>query len=79
MIKVQIKKEVEITNEEIAKIISRDGRVIDGIRQILDDWLYDEYKMDYSERCDALSDLTTIDYIEILRLLSNEITKLDRY
>lgn len=75
MIKAQIKKEVEITNEEIAKIISRDGRVIDDIKQILDDWLYDEYKMYYDERCDALSDLTTIDYIEILKLLANEMAE----
>ena len=73
MLKVEVKKEVIMTNKEIAQFLLKDGSIIDDIVQILEDMLFDEYKMDYEAREKALDDLTTADFYEILISLANEL------
>lgn len=72
MLKAEIKKEVVMTNKEIALFLFEDESVLEDIEETLDDMLYNKYDMDYRTRCVALKKLTTKDYIEILRLLADK-------
>ena len=73
MLKAEIKKEITITNKEIAQILLDNESIFDNINDILEKVLYDRYKMDYDARHDAVSQLTTADYIEILIHLANKV------
>lgn len=73
MLKAEIKKEVKITNKEIAHFLYTDGSLLDHIAETLEDMLYDEYKMDYDTRCQAVAELTDADYTEILKILADMI------
>lgn len=73
MLKAIIKKEVTLTNEELAQILLEDESIFDNIDDILSNMLYTEYKMDYDSRCDAVNQLTSIDYIQILRFLADKL------
>ena len=73
MIKAKITKEIMITNKEIAQILLEDESIFDNINSILSDELYIKYKMDYDSRCDAVNQLTTADYVEILESLANKL------
>jgi hypothetical protein len=73
MLKAKIEKEVMITNKEIAQFLFKDGTTLEKIDELLEDMLYDEYKMDYDSRCDAVSKLTNADYAQILESLANKI------
>lgn len=73
MLKAEIKKEIMITNKEIAEILYRDGTILEQIDEILEDMLYDRYKMDYAARCDAVEQLTKADYAQILESLANKL------
>ena len=75
MIRAEIKKEITITNQEIAQFLLEDESIFDNINSILSDELYIKYKMDYDSRCDAINQLTTVDYIEILIFLANKLQK----
>lgn len=73
MLKAEIKKEVMITNKEIAQFLYTDGSLLDHIAETLEDMLYDEYKMDYDTRCQAVAELTDTDYAEILKMFVDKI------
>lgn len=73
MIKVEIKKEITITNKEMAQFLLEDGSFLDMIREILEDMLFDKYKMDYEARDNAINELTTTDYYEILTSFANKL------
>ena len=73
MLKAEIKKEIMITNKEIAQILLEDESIFDNIDDILKDMLYTKYKMDYDSRCDAVNQLTSADYVEILIFLANKL------
>ena len=73
MIKAKITKEIMITNKEIAQFLLEDESIFDNINSILSDELYIKYKMDYDSRCDAVNQLTTADYVEILTFLANKL------
>ena len=73
MLTAVIKKEVTLTNKELAQILLQDGSIFDNIDDIFSNMLYDDYKMDYDTRCDAVNELTSIDYVEILRFLADEL------
>ena len=73
MLKAEIKKEIMITNKEIAQFLLEDESIFDNINSILSDELYIKYKMDYDSRCDAVNQLTTADYVEILIFLANKL------
>lgn len=75
MLKAEIKTKIIITNEEIAEFLFKDGSLIDEINQILDDMLFDKYKMDYEARDNAIDGLTAIDYAEILRIFASKVLK----
>lgn len=75
MLKAEIKKKIMITNKEIAQFLFTDGSLIDRMDEILEDMLYDEYKMDYDARCDAVGQLTPADYTEILVFLANKLSE----
>lgn len=77
MLKANIKKEVIITNKEIAQFLFKDGTILETIDELLEDMLYNEYKMDYVSRCDAVSELTNADYAQILESLANKIRIVD--
>ena len=74
MLKAQIKKEIAITNKEIAQYLWEDKSVLDNIRETLEDTLYIKYKMDYDARCIAVAELTKADYVEILVHLANKLS-----
>lgn len=76
MLKAEIKKEIMITNKEIAQILLEDESIFDDIDDILKDMLYTKYKMDYDSRCDAVNQLTSADYIQILEALANEVRRI---
>lgn len=73
MLKAKITKEIMITNKEIAEFLWKDGSILDNIDDILKDMLYNEYKMDYDLRCDAVDALTIADYVQILEALVNKL------
>lgn len=73
MIKAEIKKEITITNKEIAQFLLEDESIFDNINTILSDELYVKYKIDYDSRCDAINQLTTADYIQILESLADKL------
>ena len=73
MLKAEIKKEIEITNKEIAHYLFIDGDLLEHMDEILEDMLYDDYGMDYDTRCDAVAQLALEDYIEILEALVDEL------
>lgn len=73
MLKAVIKKEVEITNKEIAQYLWVDGSVFESIDETLENMLYDKYDMDYPTRSGAVEKLTNADYIEILQGLADRI------
>ena len=73
MLKAQIKKEIIITNKEIAEFLYKDGDLLDHIDELLEDMLYNEYKMDYVTRVEAVGALTPADYIQILESLANKL------
>ena len=73
MLKAQIKKEIIITNKEIAQILLEDESIFDDIDDILKDMLYTKYKMDYDSRCEAVNQITSADYVEILIFLANKL------
>ena len=75
MLKAEIKKEIMITNTEIAQFLLKNGCIFEHIDEILEDMLDDRYNMDYDSRCDAVSKLTNADYIQILESLANEMRK----
>lgn len=77
MLKAVIKKEIMITNTEIAEFLWKDGSLFEHIDEILEDMLYDKYNMDYDSRRDAVSKLTNADYIQIIASLANKIGKED--
>lgn len=71
MLKAEMKKEIIITNKEIAQFLWKDGGLFESIDEILEDMLFDKYEMDYDSRRDAVNYLTTADYIQILESLAN--------
>ena len=73
MLKAQIKKEITITNKEIAQYLWEDGSLLDHIDEVLEHMLYNEYRMDYGARCGAVEQLTPEDYTEILKTLADMI------
>ena len=73
MLKAEIKKEIMITNKEIAQILLEDESIFDDIDDILKDMLYTKYKMDYDSRCEAVNQITSADYVEILIFLANKL------
>ena len=73
MLKAEIKKEIMITNKEIAQYLWKDGSILESIDGILEDMLYTDYKMDYDSRCNAVSELTNTDYAQILESLANKL------
>ncbi len=73
MLKAEIKKEIIMTNKEIAQFLLEDGSFLDMIREILDNMLFDKYKMDYEARDNAIDELTTADYYEILISFANKL------
>lgn len=75
MLKAVMKKEIMITNKEIAHFLFKDGGLFEDIDEILEDMLYEKYKMDCDSRHDAIKKLTTADYIQILAELANEMGK----
>lgn len=75
MLKAEIKKEIMIRNKEIAHFLVKDGALLDRMSEILEDMLYDEYKMDYDTRCRAVAELTDADYTEILIFLAHELSE----
>lgn len=73
MLKAEIKKEVTLTNKEVAEFLWKDGSFLEQIDEILGNMLYDTYGMDCDSRCDALDELTAADYSEILIFLANKL------
>ena len=73
MLKAEIKKEIMITNKEIAQILLEDESIFDDIDDILKDMLYTKYKMDYDSRCEAVNQITSADYIQILESLADKL------
>lgn len=73
MLKAEIKKEVKITNKEIAHYLFIDGDLLEHMDEILENMLYEDYGIDYDTRCDAVAQLTVEDYIEILKMLADEL------
>lgn len=71
MLRIEIKQEVIMTNKEIANFLYADGRLIEYMGNVLEDMLYDRYKMDYEDRCYAVTTLTKTDYAQILRHLAD--------
>ena len=74
MLKAVIKKEIEITNKEIAHYLYNDGAFLDYINEIIDGMLYRKYRMDYMSRSDAIAELKAEDYAEILKALGDELS-----
>lgn len=73
MLKAQIKKEIAITNKEIAEYLWTDGSIFDNIEETISNMLYNRYKMNYDERCNAVAELTDMDYVEMLIFLANKL------
>ena len=73
MLKAEIKKEIIVTNKEIAQYLLEDGSLLERIDEILDDMLFDKYKIDYELRADATAELTIADYYEILISFANKL------
>ena len=73
MLKAVIKKEITLTNAQLAQILLEDESIFDNIDDIFSNMLYNEYKMDYDSRCEAMSKLTSIDYVQILRILADKL------
>ena len=73
MLKAVMKKEVTLTNKEIAQYLWNDGSIFESIDETLGNMLYEKYDMDYPTRCDAVERLTNADYIEILQGLVDRI------
>lgn len=77
MLKAVIKKEIMITNEKIAQFLWEDGSFIEKIDEILEDMLYDRYEMDCDSSHDAIGQLTSADYAQILGALINKLAELE--
>ena len=73
MLRAEIKEEIIITNEELANYLFKDGQLIDYARELLEDMLWDEYKMDYDDRHDAVDELRPIDYAFMLRYIADRL------
>ena len=72
MLKAEIREEVIVTNEKISHYLFTDGRLIDYMIELLEDMLYDEYKMGYEARHEAVCEgLKTADYVQILRNIAD--------
>lgn len=73
MLKAEIKKEIIMTNKEIAQFLLKDGCILESIDQALEDMLFEKYKMDFEAREKALDQLTITDYYEILISFANKL------
>ena len=72
MLRAEIKKEVIITNEELANYLFQDGRLMDYMSELFEVMLYDGYNMDYEDRHNAVYEgLRPTDYAFILRNLAD--------
>lgn len=71
--KVEIRKNIEITNATIANELIKDGAIIENLEENIGDILYQNYNVDYDSRCDAVSTLTTEDYVEIFQIMARKI------
>lgn len=75
MLKAIMKKEVTLTNKEIAQYLWNDGSILESMEENLVDKLHTEYGMDYDISHEAVDELTNADYVEILQSLADKITK----
>ena len=71
MLKAEIKKEIIITNKEIAQYLYEDEALLCEVQGILEDMLYLKYNMDANARFSAVDKLTKIDYAQIFESLAN--------
>lgn len=75
MLKAEVKKEIIMTNKEIAQFLLEDGSVIDTINETFIDMLFDKYKMSSEAEWNVIDDLTMLDYANILIILANKLIK----
>lgn len=71
MIKVEIKKEIMMTNEEIAEQLWNGNDIMMAIETCIADMLFNEYKIDYSYY--AIHQLMDGDYAQILEFLAKKL------
>ena len=72
MLKAEIKKEIIITNKEIAQYLYEDEAFLEEMKEMLEDMLYLKYNMDLTARHDAVNELTGADYAQIFESLANK-------
>jgi hypothetical protein len=70
--KVEVRKEINISNATIVNELIKDGTIIENLEENIGDILYQNYGVDYDSRCDAVSTLTTEDYIEIFQMMARK-------
>ena len=73
--KVQIKKEINISNATIANELVKQGGIFEYIDDfIAEDMLYEQYNVEYQDAEKAVSELNMDDYMEIFGNIASIIT-----
>ena len=70
---VKIKKEINISNATIANDLFKDGSIFENIDENISDILCNQYEIDYSSSQDAVNQITSEDYVEILTFLAKKL------
>jgi hypothetical protein len=70
--KVEVRKEINISNATIVNELIKDGGILENLEEKIGDILYLNYDIDYDSSCDAVSTLTTEDYIEIFQMMARK-------
>lgn len=73
MIKAEIKKEIMMTNEEIAEHLWNGDDIIMAIEDCIKDVLFNEYNISYSDNDVIVNQLTDRDYAQILEFLAKKL------
>lgn len=73
MIKAEIKKEIMMTNEEIAEHLWSGDDIMMAIESCIEDMLFDKYNISYSDNGVIVKQLTDRDYAQILEFLAKKL------
>lgn len=73
--KIEVRKEINISPSQMAKKIVESGNLFDAIEQYMIDTLIEDYDISSDDASDAIYNLPNADFIEIIEAIVNETKK----
>lgn len=73
--KVEVRKEINISPSQMAKKIVESGNLFDAIDQYMIDTLIEDYDIPSDDASDAIYNLPNADFIEIIEAVVEEVKK----